>query len=216
MFEKIRVSIWEWFVYFLSGFLGLISIVVSFNLNGDINIYTYIDKVRGVDIFILILLLILIGKLIEPFANLFDKAISYLAKKCVFISAILGDSSNNKWMKEITDQYVPLIKKKVPEEFSSDEFVFRWAKDFLIQQDLNSDGLIFLTRYGFYRSVAFILFSTGVVYMVNNENFIVGLILIVASFVYRFRSGNFYVHLNQSVYNNFLVAKYIDKSGVNE
>ena len=201
MIEKIRIELWDIFVYFVTGIIVIINFYLIdktvvqklIYLVNELNIHSVI-----VLIFVIIIPLV-IGYLIEPFANIYGKAIYpfFWFKKI------------KNWGEKIEKQ-LPLIKKKIP-DINEDDNIYHYCLNYITQKNIMSPSMAFLSKFGFYRNLSLIfflnfLYCIYLIFTVSHYYLIAFFILLFLSQFYYYRSLQFYNHLTQTVYQNFLIA----------
>lgn len=89
-----------------------------------------------------------------------------------------------------------------------------WCKNFLVQNGIETPILVFLSKYGFYRSMAFIFYlnffivvSYAFIYGLNFSLFVLTLLFsLVIGIVCTKRSKKFYSHMNRTTFVNYLIV----------
>ena len=141
---------------------------------------------------------------IEPIANYFDK---YILKYILWWVVKQKDpnSAEEKILEdEIKHKYLGSLNGKIDRPFPL-------CKEYVETRQLSTTFMIFLSRYGFYRNLAFITLTTGLILAIHlcdlkNSS----LTLIVAYFlaaVFKKRSADFYSYMAPTIYRAFLIDK---------
>lgn len=211
MIEKINISLWEFFVYFLTGLF--VSLLVASHCclhHGFSDIQNvFIFKIPSV-LLLLILptLAILIGLIIEPIGNYYGRIVITIEKK-------LGKFSPNNdlkdWSCQIDQAFKEFVKKDIPSELSENIQVYNWCKDYIKQKNINTNFIVFLSMFGFYRNLEFIMFlnTVSIFFLYSNSlvKYVFILISILSIFIFRRRSLIFYNHMSLTVYQNYVIAR---------
>jgi hypothetical protein len=213
MVEKIRVSLWDIFSFFFTGFLATLVLVVFFVIYGSLALKELFNTLSTfpavITLAALPLAFTLLGMVIEPFANYVDKVLE--------LKYILGwvsklkekhnseEISEEKFLKdEIRNKYMGYLNGKIDNPFAI-------CKEYVETKQLSATFMVFLSRYGFYRNCAFISIASGVAVLFFSATWYDGtlafLILVVASAVFKLRAKDFYSYQAPAVYRAFLIDK---------
>ena len=208
MIEKIRLSLWDILTFFLSGFLFVIiatfyaAVLKDFSLEKVIN---FVFKIpASISLFLLPLAFTLIGMLIEPLANYFDKLISDpIFKK------LIGEKKKHKGREKVIEDF---IKTKCLGELNSKiDNPFAICKEYVETKQLSTTFMVFLSRYGFYRNASFLcilsIILTLVSYGFNYTSVIISTIQLMLVIAFKKRSEDFYSYQAPSIYYAFLIDK---------
>lgn len=208
MIEKVRVSLWDVFNFFMTGVVACVAaaIVVSCaNPDGWGAIVSGVLRLPAS--FVLIsspILLALAGMLIEPVANYVDR---YVFKYIFGWAAKLKPNASQE-----ENVLGDLIRERYLGSLGSFlENPFHFCKDYVEYKQLSSTFMIFLSRYGFYRNCAFISLVTGILVACESDNFIeiccyliLSLLLVL---IFRRRAAEFYSYQAPAVYRAFLIDR---------
>lgn len=212
MIEKIRVSLWDVYTFFLSGFL-LVAMLLGHLLFYDILttevLTTYILNLpTALSILALPLAFTLLGLLIEPPANYFD---SLVLKRVwsFFFKKKKKHKGEQEILKElIRTKYLGSLNGKVEDPYAI-------CKEYVETNDLSTTFMVFLSRYGFYRNVAFLCFIFGVLNIFLCEGWL-NRALVLAVFlsmvmVFKHRAEDFFSYMAPSVFRCFFLDKELNK-----
>lgn len=206
MIEKIRISLWDVFTFFMTGVFAVIAILLFFKMNGSIpkigSIFEILIKIPATYIVVVMpILLILLGLLIEPLANFFDR---YFGKYVFF-----WIKTKNKQQKPDEVKVEEYIKEKCLGDLNMKiEKPFSLCKEFVETKQLSTTFMVFLARYGFYRNCSFIVMSTGIFAFMEANGCAAVTWLIVSYFfsgLLKKRADEFYSYQATAVYNAFLI-----------
>ncbi|HAW94497.1 MULTISPECIES: hypothetical protein [unclassified Arsukibacterium] len=206
MIEKIRISLWDIFTFFMTGVFALIVTLSVLALTGrlpkhDVVIDFVIKLPTTYIIVVAPIVLTLLGLLIEPMANFFER---YIGKHLYF------------WLKlnkaeRYSDEVV--MKDYIKNHCFGDlnnriENPYHLCKDYVETKQLSTTFMVFLARYGFYRNCSFIVLVAGIFYFVDNldgASFLLMLLSFLISALLTKRANEFYSYQGPAVYNAFLI-----------
>lgn len=206
MIEKIRISLWDIFTFFMTGVFFVISSVFFLRVTkrlSDFNELLY-DLIKLPTTFIIIVIpivLILLELFIEPLANFFDR---YLSKYIFFW--LRTDNSKRKINEDIMKEYI--IENCLGDLNKRIENPFFLCKEYVETKQLSTTFMVFLARYGFYRNCSFIVISTGFLYFLDIHNYAAFLWLIIgylAGALLKKRADEFYSYQANTIYSAFLI-----------
>jgi len=206
MIEKIRISLWDVFTFFMTGVFTVIAVLLFFKMNGSIpkvsSIFEISIKIPATYIIVVIpILLILLGLLIEPLANFFDR---YFGKYVFF-----WIKTKNKKQKPDETKIEEYIKEKCLGDLNMKiDNPFSLCKEFVETKQLSTTFMVFLARYGFYRNCSFIVMSTGIFAFIEANGCTAVTWLIAAYFcsgLLKKRADEFYSYQATAVYNALLI-----------
>lgn len=215
MIEKLQISLWDLFVYFFSGIILIFSILIHLYLSDSHIICTFQKFYQNSEFSSLIILSaisIMLGLIFEPISNAINDIVSktkelvvkYLHRNIFFLSNI-----NTNWSTEIEERYKKEVINSIPTVLKNKAEPYHWAKDYLIQKNIPGPYITFLSKYGFYRNLGFILYINAFImvflYELNMQNIFIIILLIVIAIFSRYRSEKFYNHLTSSVYRHYLI-----------
>lgn len=204
MIEKIRLSLWDVFTFFMTGVFAVIAIFLFLKMNGSIpkinSIFEVLIKIPTAFIIVVMpILLILLGLLIEPFANFFDR---YFGRYVFFWIKIKDKKCDEITIEEyIKEKCLGDLNMKVENPFSL-------CKEYVETKQLSTTFMVFLARYGFYRNCSFIIISTGI-FAFMEANGCVAFTWLTAAYLcsalLKKRADEFYSYQATAVYNAFLI-----------
>lgn len=206
MFEKIRISLWDIFTFFMTGVFFIISSLLFLRVTKrlpELKVF-FDDLIKLLATYIVVVIpivLILFGLLIEPLANFFDR---YLGKYLFFWLKV--DSSKRKNNEKIMEGY---IKENCLGDLNKCiENPFGLCKEYVETKQLSTTFMVFLARYGFYRNCSFITIFTGFFYFMDIYDcaaFIWLVVSYLAAALLKKRADEFYSYQATAVYSAFLI-----------
>lgn len=211
--DKITFSVWDIFNFMMSGLLAFVGLCAHLSFNASIDLTGAVKGLQGTEVASLAVAIpvvsILIGMTIEPLSNYFDK---------YFLSLPFKLARGNKTTqidKELA-VLVGLAKKEMPDSFAASfENPFFLCKEYLDRKKINNTYEIFLARFGFYRncSLIFTALAVGTAYSqkLSESSFIATFTLVVAAFIFKFRSMQFYEYQGPAVLRAFLIDRQMIK-----
>ncbi|MFP1985088.1 hypothetical protein ACLEE6_12030 [Lonsdalea quercina] len=206
MIEKIKISLWDIFTFFMTGvFFGICSLSflrVTDRLPESKELFDSLIRLPATYIVVVIpIVLILFGILLEPLANYFDR----YAGKYIFFWLKL-DKSKRKKNETIMEVY---IKKNCLGDLSGRiDDPFFLCKEYVETKQLSTTFMVFLARFGFYRNCSFIAFFTGFLYFLDvydGAAFVWSIVGYFVSALLKKRSDEFYSYQAGAVYSAFLI-----------
>ncbi len=207
MVEKIRVSLWDIFSFFLTGLLAALVLVAFFVAFGDVTVKELFNVISAFPASITLvgapLTFTLFGMVIEPFANYFDSHI--LNFNLGWISRPKDKHSQEEIIlkEEIRTKYMGSLNGRI-------ENPFGMCKEYVETKQLSTTFMVYLSRYGFYRNCAFISVASGIasLFLASWCVGIIGMLCGLAfAAVFKRRAGDFYSLMAPSVYRAFLIDK---------
>jgi hypothetical protein len=208
--DKIQLTLWDWLVYFLSGFLLIIVVILNLAIyqNNFLENFSIYKDSLFTNLFVLFLLCILSGMLIEPLGNLIEKLQFTLQNLFPKISPY---EKVNKREKEIRETYEKLIKLEINTQSREIPDLYHWAKNYLLQNNINTSYMVFLSKFGFYRNVGCIFYLNIFIVIALHPLTVLSVLITICSFLlgllYFYRSRKFFNDLSLTVYQNFLINK---------
>jgi len=198
MIMQKKLDLWHILVDFGTGYLAFLAIVLgwmSIDLSRFKLVFHYLQTFSSIyPLFIMIPLMFITGTIIDALTSPLVGTL---------YSGLYRDSEEIAAMKEV-------VKKDVSVE-SLNPFV--WAKTYCIQENYDSQYIIFISKFGLYRNFGVVLFLFGLfelivsVYVGVCSLFILGLVLIVVAIFLIKRCKDFYDHSGRSVLTHYLVSK---------
>lgn len=208
MVEKIRVSLWDIFSFFLTGLLVTLVLAAFFIAYGPLTFKNAFDTLSTfpatITLFAAPLTFTLLGMAVEPFANYLDH---------YFLSYVLGWVSKPKQKhtkeesllkEEIRTKYMGSLNSKIEDPYAI-------CKEYVETKQLSTTFMVFLSRYGFYRNCAFVAVASGVGVFFLAKTWFLGVagffICLAVAAVFKRRAADFYSYLAPTVYRAFLIDK---------
>ncbi|MCM2286836.1 MAG: hypothetical protein NDI81_18790 [Desulfobacula sp.] len=209
MIEKIRISLWDLLTFFMSGFL--FTLVIGFHMYFLIGFpgLSPFEIPAPFILFVFPITFTLIGMLLEPISNLCDRAILGPIWKVI-------NPKSQKLNKEEAESLEKTIKDILYNEHKIKvDSIYHFCKDYIEQKQANTNFMVFLARFGFYRNVAFICFFSAVgtpfVFSIGYIEWIIVTGWLFLLFLFKKRSNEFYSYLAPTVYRCFLGCQLREK-----
>lgn len=200
MFEKTKLSLWDFFVSMLTGFAIVLSVLVHCLFKGLITWEIILDSSSALIAVAGLLTILLLGLLFEPLANYATKILT----TCPYnYPKLFGFKT---W-----DDKIKSFEKKastyIPEEIEGD--TYQYCKNWLQQNASDVFYMSFLAKYGFYRSMFFLLLLNGICTPFMYQHSCIKTVVISSSMfalalVYLRRGGDYYRHISATVYLQFI------------
>ncbi len=208
MVEKIRISLWDIFSFFLTGFLAATVVAILLVIYGPTTPKELLDGLSALPAAITIvaapLALTLLGMVIEPFANYFDRYVLKFAFASVLEPKRKHIDEEDLLAKEICSRYLGSLSGKISNPYAI-------CKEYVETKQLSTTFMVFLSRYGFYRNCAFLSVASGFSVLVLDHSWLVGGASLVACLavaaVFKRRAEDFYSYMAPAVYRAFLIDK---------
>jgi len=204
MIEKIKLGIWDYFVYLMTGTALLLIVAIHCLLRGVLTVDQVLEFPAAILVALLLIALLLLGMLVEPIANFLCKLIEKKPRKW------RDELGFKKWDGQISGMKSE-AQKYVPEAIPGTPFPF--AKNWVLNNGDSSEFHAFLSKYGFYRSIAFVFALNAIVSVVVYWMCwgLVGLLVnTVLAILFYYRASVFYRHMSVSVYNQFIQGKMME------
>lgn len=208
MIEKIRLSLWDILTFFLSGFLLVGIICWHMIAEKIIPLPEFKDLILslpvGISLFLLPVAFTLLGMLLEPVANYFDKLILDPAFK-----KLVGEKQKHKNREKMIEEFIKTeclgkLNGKIENPFSI-------CKEYVETKQLSTTFMIFLSRYGFYRNASFLSLVVAslslIVYGYEVKGILICFIALILMVVFKKRAEDFYSYQAPSIYYAFLIDK---------
>jgi hypothetical protein len=209
MIEKVRVSLWDIFTFFMTGLLaGLVTLafLICGGANDISQVATLISTVPpSVALIAAPLVMTLAGMLIEPIANYADR---------YFLKYVLGWITTPKGGPVAAEE--KLLESEIKEKYLGDlgeriSRPYQICKDYVEYKQLSTTFMVFLARYGFYRNCSFIALVSGVAAVHSSSDlaggFSIGLVCFLLAIIFRRRAEEFYSYQPGAIYRAFLIDK---------
>jgi len=208
MIEKIRISLWDIFSFFLTGLLVTLVVTAFFLADSQLTIKEIFGTISGFPTAIVLvaapLVFTLFGMVLEPFSNYFDK---YIVKYTfgLLLKPKQKHSGEEALLKEeIRSKYLGSLNGKIDNPYAI-------CKEYVETKQLSTTFMVFLSRYGFYRNCAFISAACGATELYFAATWKLGLLAfffaILCAAVFKQRSDDFYSYMAPTVYRAFLIDK---------
>jgi len=198
MIETVKLHMWDFFAYILSG--ATVSIVVLGHLicRGAISFNDIAKVPSAISVLIGSLLILIVGLLLEPIANLFFKLLRLSDKKESF--AFTEWDNDIKKLEEEAVKYVP----------SNTFGTYNYCKNTVLLYCGAGQFDSFLGKYGFYRNMVLIFIANVIISFViytfswsgNFWAMIISMTLACSSW---YRSKVFYRHMSVAIYTQFIL-----------
>lgn len=216
MVEKIRVSLWDIFTFFLTGLLATVLLGLFLTSYGMTDFSAISRAASEIPVAITVvaapLVLTLLGMLIEPFANYLDKYVLRYLLGWASIPKQKHSAEEELLRKEICSKYLGSLNGQIKHPYAI-------CKEYVETKQLSTTFMVFLSRYGFYRNCAFLAFVYGVGAAAFSSGWLEGVCALAlgffASAVFKRRAEDFYSYMAPSIYRAFLIDKvaWVPKDG---
>jgi len=208
MIERIRISLWDVFSFFLTGFLAAAAIVVLVVAYGPLSPRELADALVQVPAAVVIvaapLALTLFGLVIEPFANYFDRFVMKALFGWLIRPKAKHSDEEEILAEEIKTNYLGSLCGKISNPYAI-------CKDCVETKQLSTTFMVFLSRYGFYRNCAFLSVASGIAVAILSGSRLMSIVAVIASVVvavvFKRRAEDFYSYMAPTVYRAFLIDK---------
>lgn len=208
MIEKIRVSLWDIFSFFLTGML-VVAVFIALGTTFDwMRTDALIAKLLVLPVSLLViggsLFFTMLGMLLEPLANYSD----------TFMVGPVYSLFFSKKKKHIQEQEI--LERHISENYmGSLNGVIRnpygICKEYVETKQLSTTFMVYLSRYGFYRNCSFIALVVAIVLFFNLSNwcgkFFGCAFACFFVLLFKRRSEDFYSLMAPAVYRAFLIDK---------
>lgn len=208
MIEKVRVSLWDIFSFFLSGMLfAAVAICIGFAFwpnHTEILVNPALTAAPSLQIIGGTLLFTMIGMLVEPLANYFD---SIVTERLFFWAARPKRKHRDEeeaLKNHISSRYMGSLNGLIENPYGI-------CKEYVETKQLSTTFMVYLSRYGFYRNCAFVTFLSLIVLLWQLNGCIPRIIAMLTCLTliaaFKRRSADFYSLMAPSVYRAFLIDK---------
>lgn len=206
MIEKVRISLWDLFTFFLSGFLLAILVLAHLIYLKRITpsrVNELIIALPATQALILPLAFTLAGMLLEPIANYFD---SLILKPIYDLGFQRKDKhkAEEDVMRDEVKKYLGNLSEKIDNPY-------HFCKEYVETKQLSTTFMVFLSRYGFYRNVAFLCSACAISSALLASSFcsrvLLALIWLLGVFIFKRRAEDFYSYMAPAVYRAFLTER---------
>jgi hypothetical protein len=210
MIEKIRLSLWDIFSFFLTGFLAMAITLAFFIGRGVYPIAKFLADLKDFPVAITLaaapLAFTLIGMLIEPIANLLDRAAVDKVYRRFGPKARRRRSSEEEELlaDEIHTKYLGSLNGRVKNPY-------HLCKEYVETKQLSTSFMVFLSRYGFYRNCTFLALLSIIPLSLLLRPWWVNVLgdlgLLFVAVIFKGRSEDYYSYMAPTVYRAFLIDK---------
>jgi|HigsolmetaAR206D_1030411.scaffolds.fasta_scaffold15913_2 hypothetical protein len=208
MVEKIRVSLWDIFSFFLTGLLATLVLTAFSVVYGGLTLKELFDALStfpaAITLVAVPLAFTLFGMVIEPFANYFDRYVLKYALGWVSKPKAKHSHEETLLKEEIRSKYMGSLNGKIDNPYAI-------CKEYVETKQLSTTFMVYLSRYGFYRNCAFISVASGIAALFLASTWCGGILAlmfgIAASAVFKRRAEDFYSYMAPAVYRAFLIDK---------
>ena len=200
MIEKTKLGLWDFFVSALSGYAIIVSVLAHCLFKGVITWEIILNSSVALIAVAGLLTIILAGLLFEPLAN-------YAAKLfivCMYkYSRLFGFKNWDDNIRSLEEK----ARQDVPEGIK--ENTYQYCKNRIIKNASGNAYMPFLAKYGFYRSMFFLLLLNSIsipfIYQFSwIKTMMASLFMLALALVYLRRSGDFYRHMSVTIYSQFI------------
>ncbi len=208
MLDRIRLTLWDALTFFLTGLLvgAMFTVFWLYEKSPDLSVILEkpTEVPTSIVLFVVPVLFALIGLLVEPFANYFDRLLFNNALGRRLFKRDQHGKEEEILISEIKENYLGNLGGKIQNPFHI-------CKDYVESKSLSPTFEIFLARFGFYRNCSFVAALSGVYGAIALptvcEKVICVTVALVCIYVFKKRSAEFYSYQGPAVYRAFLVDK---------
>ena len=208
MVEKIRVSLWDIFSFFLTGLLVALVIAAFFVAYGPLTFNGAFSSLSSFPASITLiaapLAFTLLGMIVEPFANYLDRYVLRYALGWASKPKQKHSAEESILKDEIRTKYMGSLNGKIENPYAI-------CKEYVETKQLSTTFMVYLSRYGFYRNCAFVSVLSGIAILVLAPTWPLGfsglLGGLVSAAVFKRRAEDFYSYMAPAVYRAFLIDK---------
>jgi len=206
MTQNLKLSLWDAFVFFLSGW-AIMACVSAHLWACDFAVREWLTAIPPAALGVSALIVPLItGLLFEPVANRVMAFISYAISKCAGMCCAAKSTAESG-----SNPIVQAVKDDIPADISDFVVPYHWAKDYLSQETVETPYMAFLSKFGFYRNLGVLsllnVLLIPCLYDVEKPHKIILSILVLATFLYLWRSHTFYNHLGDAMYRHYAIFR---------
>ncbi|MGL4581595.1 MAG: hypothetical protein ACRCVU_01290 [Flavobacterium sp.] len=198
--DKVKLSFWELFTYFLIGIEIIIILIVGILIETEINLIAISKIIKDFNALILVFLpfiSLILGMMLEPISN----EVSKILEKCRFLRPREARG---------LEYILPSVKNFLPIDLS-EQGRYRFCKAVVEQRCPSNSIPVFLARFGFYRSSS-TLVLIALLYLLAFYPFTlkfatIELSLMILTVVLFKRSQIFKGHMEYEAYYNFVAYR---------
>jgi AcrR family transcriptional regulator len=153
----------------------------------------------------------MLGMLLEPLSNYFDRHVMSPVFKIIPAPKRKHADDEDALRELIRERYLGEIGKRIENHYAL-------CKEYVETRQLSTTFMVFLSRYGFYRNVAFICVMCAVAAPLAAEGNAAGwvgtLVWLMLAYVFKSRAQDFFAHMAPAVYRAFLIEKLAQEKSV--
>jgi len=205
MIEKIKISLWDFFSFFVTGLL-IILILAAFGLLPTFHFNP--KELLFMSSLIFLVVCYIVGLVFEPISNLTFSVIRKLYNRFPWNSKINTLTIESNLLKEIVETKIS-TRLDLPEKNVD---YFQFAKSLSIKNVDSNLFMVFLSRFGLYRNLSVMLLFILPALLAQkeiNENWtsiLTAVIAVLFLFVLLFnRAQQFFLYSGLEVYRNYLI-----------
>lgn len=208
MIEKFKFSLWDVLTFFITGVIIVILGKYYGILSQIENIFGTSEITNGV---FYVILTYTVGVIYEPISNTLFKHLDKVYCKLPWNKYL------RKFKAENDTVYKPIVEEIIKNKFKlSDDKIdsYQVAKLSVMQNGKPNTFMIFLSRFGFYRSLSTIAFFNIIPYIIlkyDSGNIWLSIIIIISTYILHLflynRAKEFYYYAGSEVYRNFIINK---------
>jgi hypothetical protein len=224
MLDKIKISLWDIFTFFLTGMMAFLIGCAFFIAYGHLSLaelFRIIEQLPTPFATIVIpFALTLLGLIFEPFANYLERTINIMVAlqdwlcKIICLDKVFAIIPSRKSKKseetailidEIKSNYLGQLNGKIKNPYAL-------CKEYVETKQLSTTFMVFLSRYGFYRNCSALSYFSGVACLLLGSNPVHSfwnyfLPLTIIAIIFKHRADEFYSYMAPTVYRAFLIDK---------
>ena len=216
MHEHVKLSLWDIFSYYLTGWALLLGLWIhAWAKKVDVGLGSK-DLPSTVLALAAFLLPLLCGLLVEPLANVSEGVIARCISLLGWARRRVGRGSGSAAQDStVTPPLRALAEDAIPEHVRGGVSTYHWCRDYLLQERVDTPYMAFLAKFGFYRNMSFLLaVNSAAIPFIHGCRASVLLLMcfmLFLSIVYGWRSWKFYGHMGKAIYGHYLVSLERDK-----
>lgn len=210
MHRQIKLSLWDAFSYYLTGWTVLAFMSVHLWAAGTCcspKVPELGAAAWGLGAFLVPLLC---GLLVEPMANCSGNIMKVIVSAPILTATIARWARKDSSSKTYQLTLRRLAEESIPAQLRSPASSYHWCKDYLVQEGVNTPFMSFLAKFGFYRNMSFLFaanaFSIPFLHGHQVRHILIIFILLLLAVVLGFRCSKFFDHMGEAVYDNYLIA----------
>jgi len=206
--EKIRVSLWDIFSFFLTGLLA-VALTALFAVASDVtSVSLLLSQVNNLNAPVTVvaapLAFTLLGMLIEPFANYSDRTVLAPLWKRAIPPKDKHKGEEGLLADEIRTKYLGSLCGRIDNPYAI-------CKEYVETKQLSTTFMVYLSRYGFYRNCMFLALASAITSLLVLplwwHGVVTALFSVLCAFIFKRRAEDFYSYMAPAVYRAFLIDK---------